>query len=151
MEFKDIDKNSQVWVYQADRELTSLEQEEMKEDAAVFTDYWVSHGEELSATSDVVDGHFVVIGVEPPKGKLCGGAVDSSVRLIKSMELKYGVNFFNRLKVLTINENGEKEYVSFSKLRDFPERMMYNIMVNTKESFDTSFKIQVKDYLASLS
>lgn len=150
MELKDINKNSQVWVYQSDRKLTPGEQEDIRIDAATFTDYWVSHGEELSAVSDVINDHFVVIGVEPPKGKLCGGAIDSSTRLIKSMELKYGLNFFNRLKILTLNEAGDYEYVSFSKLKDYPERLMFNVSVNSKESFDTSFKIPVKDYLASL-
>lgn len=150
MNFSDIDKESQVWIYQADRTLTPSEQEDIKEDCAVFTDYWVSHGEELRAASDVLHNHFVVIGVEPPKGKLCGGAIDSSTRLIKSLELKYGINFFNRLKILTVNEQGEEEYVPFSKLKDYPERTMFNVTVNSKNSFDQSFKVKVQDYLASL-
>lgn len=151
MNFKDLDSNSRVWVYQADRALTPEEQIVAQEEMNSFANDWVSHGEALHAAFTVLEDHFIVLGVEPPKGKLCGGSVDSSFRFVKELGSKFNIDFFNRLKVLTINEQNEKEYVSFSRLKNCPDRLVYNNMVDSKAKFDQSFKVSVKDYLASFN
>lgn len=147
MDFKSLDDSSQIWVYQADRELTAEEQLFIKKELAIFTEEWESHGEMLNGAVDVVDNYFVVLGVQPPTGKLCGGSVDALFRFIKSVGANIRVDFFNRLKVLTINENNQPELISHSKLKEVPHRKMYDISINAKSQLEANFLISVENYL----
>lgn len=149
MNFEALDNHSQIWVYQADRALTEEEKSFIQKELSIFTEEWESHGEMLNGAINIVDNYFIVLGVQPPSGKLCGGSVDSLFRFVKSIGQNINVDFFNRLKVLTIDEHGNPELLSHYKLKEVPNRMMYNIAVSKKEELDTNFKISVSSYLDS--
>jgi hypothetical protein len=147
MNFESLNNSSQIWVYQANRALTPFEKEFIHKELTIFTEEWESHGEMLNGAVTIVADYFVVLGVEPPSGKLCGGSVDALFRFIKSVGQNIQVDFFNRLKVLTINENNEPELISHSKLKEVPHRKMYDISINTKSQLESDFLISVENYL----
>jgi len=150
MKFEDLDINSRVWVYQSDRPFLPSETEVIEKEIALFVNEWNAHGNELTAGGKIEENHFLILAVDPQYGSASGCSIDSSVRFVKSLGEKLGVNFFNRLKVLTINEQGEPEYVPYGKLRDFPQRLMFNTLVDTRQDFEKAFKIPVSRYLDSL-
>jgi len=149
MNFEDLNDRSKVWIYQADRALNTTEQTQILEKVNQFTANWNSHGKDLVAAGKIIDDHIIALGVDEEDDHICGGAVDASTRFIKQLGKEVNADFFNRLKVLTIDENGNFEYVSHSKLKDVPNRTMYNVAVHSKNAFDQQFKIIVNDYLKS--
>jgi hypothetical protein len=150
MTFEALDNQSPIWAYQADRALTNEEKAFILKEMAIFFDEWESHGEKLHGAIELVDNYNLIIGVKQPEGKMCGGSVDSLFRFLKSMGTHLKVDFFNRLKVVTVDDNKQLEVVPFFQLENFPNRLMFNLSVKTKEELLNGYKIQVKDYLTSL-
>ncbi|HRO75140.1 MAG TPA: hypothetical protein PLP27_03200 [Crocinitomicaceae bacterium] len=142
-----IDNQSRIWVYQSDRPFLTSELEVIQREIDKFTAEWHTHGKELNATGTIVDNHFVVLGVDANSESTSGCSIDSSVRFIKELGQKLDINFFDRLKILTVDENGNTEYVSHYKLKEMPNRMMYNPLVDTLSDLKNNFKISVQTYL----
>lgn len=149
-EFDKLDNQAKIWIYPSNKELSEEEQNIIQKEIAHFTANWDSHGEKLYAHSKIIDNHFVVIGLKPTESAICGGAIDSSFRFMKELGEKLNIDFFNRMQALTEDKNGNKEFVHFSDLRNFPDRKTYNITLSDKASFDKNFKIKVSDYLGNM-
>ena len=91
--------DSPVWIYQSDRLLTNAESAEIQQDLHSFIAQWTSHGNQLKAEALILHNIFVVIIVESTVELPSGCSIDASVHLIKDLEVKYQVNFFDRLKI----------------------------------------------------
>ncbi len=149
MKFETLDNLSRVWVYQSDRPFLSPELETIEKEMAAFTNQWNAHGMELTAAGTVVDNHFIVLGANEDMTNISGCSIDSSIRFIKSLGELLNIDFLNRLKVLTISENGDFEYLTHGQLKEFPNRIMYNTLVDRKGDLENNFKIPVSVYLNS--
>lgn len=149
MNFETLDNHSRVWVYQSDRPFLSSELESIEKEITAFTNQWNAHGVELTATGKIIDNRFIVLGANEDMTSVSGCSIDSSIRFIKSLGEQLNIDFLNRLKILTITENGEYEYLSHSKLKEFPDRIMYNTLVGNKADLENNFKIPISLYLNS--
>lgn len=149
MHFETLDNHSRVWVYQSDRPFLSSEIEKIEKEIAAFTDQWNAHGMELTAAGTIMDNRFVVLGVNEDMTNVSGCSIDSSIRFIKTIGEQLNIDFFNRLKILTITDNGDYEYLTHGKLKDHTERIMYNTLVDKKVDLENNFKIPVSVYLNS--
>jgi len=49
---------SRVWVYQSDRKFTSVEENQILNKLAAFTNQWKAHGNELLAKAEIRYGFF---------------------------------------------------------------------------------------------
>lgn len=88
-----------IWIYQADRFLNEAEQEQVTQTLAEFTSQWKAHGKKLAATAEVRYGLFVILMVDDAVEMPSGCSIDKSVYLLKELEERLQVNFFDRLKV----------------------------------------------------
>lgn len=113
---------SRVWVYQSDRKFTSVEESEILNKLAAFTNQWKAHGNELLAKAEIRYGFFIILTVDESQAGVTGCSIDSSVRLIKEIEQKYHVDLFNRFNI-AYKVNGE-------------------VVVNSKEDFETLVNIK---------
>jgi hypothetical protein len=100
--------DSRVWVYQSDRLLTLTETLEIDIMLDLFVSSWQSHGDPVKGFATVFFGRFVVLMADETATGVSGCSTDSSVRLIKQIEQKFGVNLFNRqLLAFVVKENIE--------------------------------------------
>jgi len=113
---------SRVWVYQSDRKFTSVEESEILNKLAAFTNQWKAHGNELLAKAEIRYGFFIILTVDESQAGVTGCSIDSSVRLIKEIEQEYYVDLFNRFNI-AYKVNGE-------------------VVVNSKEDFETLVNIK---------
>lgn len=88
--------NSRVWVYQSSRLFLFSEALEIEELLNEFTAEWRSHGADVEAYGNLFFGQFVVLMADETRAGVSGCSTDSSVRFIKSLGEKFGVDFFNR-------------------------------------------------------
>ena len=139
----DFHPESRVWVYQADRFLSETEVLWLEEQIQAFTQEWASHGSQLKATGAVLDNIFVVLSVDSSESSASGCSIDSSVRFIKQVGAELNVDFFNRLKVVKESQSGEKQLISYSKLKEFSGEKYFDLTVQKLTDLKAKFLVEI--------
>ena len=143
--FEQLPDNARLWSYQSDRELTATEKNWLEEILPPFLQEWAAHGAKLNAYGAVLGNHHLVLVVHEDQANASGCSIDSSVRFIKQIEKELGISFFNRLKMLTMSDEGQHVYVNYADLENLPEgTLVYNNTVSTVGEFKNSWKSPVK-------
>jgi hypothetical protein len=97
--FTSLPKDARIWIYQADRKLDSAAIDIISRDLSALTDSWVVHGTPLRSSFDVRHGQFVILAADERSSGVSGCSIDSSVRAVKQLGQKLGVDFFARMLV----------------------------------------------------
>ena len=114
--FDTLSDEAKIWIYQAERELTSDEQQLILAMGKEFMDQWASHGQPLTASIDVIKGYFVVISVDGYLQIPSGCSIDESVAFIRKLGELLKVNFFDRTKV-PLWMNGSVQMVPLMEMK----------------------------------
>ena len=148
--------NSKVWIYQASRLFTLGEALEIEEALNQFSEKWLSHGAEVEGWANLLFGQFLVIMADESNTGVSGCSTDASVRFVKSLGEKYGVDFFNRTSLsFLVNEKIQQlplSQLSYAFENGFikPETLYFNNLVQTKSELENNWIIPVKNsWLAS--
>jgi hypothetical protein len=99
MIINELPAHARVWIYQADRLLTDSEQQMLTDAALQFVGQWAAHGTPLTGTAQVLNGYFLVIGVDEEQAAASGCSIDKSVNFVKALGQQLNVDFFNRLNI----------------------------------------------------
>ncbi len=142
--------NARVWVYQSNRFLSDAEINSIKEQGTIFIQQWAAHGASLKASFDVLYNLFIVIAVDEQQALASGCSIDSSVKFMKELELKFNLNLFDRMQVAYRLDNEIKtcSLSEFEKLAEEEkvneETIVFNNMITTKTSFDKEWEGPLK-------
>jgi len=98
--FEQMPSSARVWVYTANRILTSSESALVQERLTPFLTEWSSHGTPLKAACQVLDQSILVIAVENGFEAASGCSIDKSVRTLKELEQELKISLFDRLQIL---------------------------------------------------
>lgn len=101
---------TRLWLYNANRELTPDEAASAKTYLADFAERWVSHNRALTAYSDLLYNRLVVLGVDESAAGASGCSIDGSVRALQALGRELGVDFFERMIFLVVQEDGVRPY-----------------------------------------
>lgn len=144
-------EDSRVWIYQSSRLFMLSEALEIEELLNEFTAGWRSHGAEVDAYGNLFFGQFVVLIADEKKVGVSGCSTDSSVRFIKSLGERYGVDFFNRTNLAFV----VKDKVQLLPINQLPYAMQnnfingdtiyFNNLVQTKKELKEAWLVPVKD------
>lgn len=88
-----------IWIYQAERALSEVEQRLILDRLKEFTGQWRAHGKKLSATAEIRHDLFIILMVDDAVEWPSGCSIDKSVYLLKDLEQELGVDLFDRLRV----------------------------------------------------
>lgn len=142
---------SKVWVYQSSRLFTLSEALEIEELLNKFSAEWRSHGAEVSAYANLFFGQFIILMADERQAQVSGCSTDSSVRFIKDLGERFGVDFFNRtnlaflvkdrIQMLPMNQ------VQYAIDNSFitPDTLYFNNLIQTKAELETNWIIPVKN------
>jgi len=143
--------DSRVWVYQCSRLFTLNEALEIEELLKEFTMQWKSHGTPVKGAAHLFFGQFVVLLADETATGVSGCSTDSSVRLIKDIEQRYGVNMFDRT-TLAFMVKDKVQLLPLSQLQYAIDNgfingdtLYFNNLVQTKEELESKWIIPVKD------
>lgn len=149
--YKDLPSDSQVWIYQSNREFTNEESTEIKELAEGFIETWSAHGQLLKAAIEIFYNRFIVIFVDEKQATASGCSIDDSVDFIKEIEKKISTSLFDRMTVAYKKENK----IFTCRLNEFKKLLVegtinentivFNNLVNTKSGFETNWEIPLKN------
>ncbi len=135
----ELSDNSRVWIYQSSRAFIEKEANEINEQLLQFYTQWQAHGEPVKGWAKLLFGQFVVIIADETDVKVSGCSTDSSVRVIKSLERQYDVNFFDRM-MLTFLRKGKADMLPMGQVQYAIDKgfidgstLLFNNVVETKK------------------
>ena len=112
----DFADSARVWVYQCSRAFIEKEEREVNEQLYQFYSQWQAHGAPVKGWARLLFRQFVVIIADETDVEVSGCSTDSSVRVIKSLERQYDVNFFDRM-MITFLRNNKAEMLPFTQVQ----------------------------------
>ncbi len=153
---KQFSDQSRVWIYQSSRLFTLAEALSIEEMINDFVGNWTTHGAPVKGFGTLFFGHFVVLMADEEKTGVSGCSTDSSVRLIKQIELTFKVNMFERTNLAFIID-GKIQLLPLSQMayaldKSFikPTSLMLDNTVATKKDLEDRWIIPIsQSWLAS--
>ena len=142
---------SRVWIYQSSRLFSLSEALEVEELINKFTAEWRSHGAEVDAYGNLFFGQFVVLMADERKAGVSGCSTDSSVRFIKQLGEKFGVDFFNRTNLAFVVKDKVQllpmTQLSYAAQNFFidSDTVYFNNLVQTKKELEQKWILPIKD------
>ncbi|MBL7746900.1 MAG: hypothetical protein JNM19_05695 [Chitinophagaceae bacterium] len=142
---------SRVWVYQSNRLFTLSEAFEIEDLLKEFTTTWKSHGTPVKGEAHLFFGQFVILLADETATGVSGCSTDSSVRLVKNIEERFGVNMFDRMALAFIIKEKIQllplSQLQYAAANGFitPDTLYFNNLVQTKEELETNWIIPVKE------
>jgi hypothetical protein len=143
--------DSRVWIYQCNRVFTLSEALEIEDMLKEFTVQWKSHGTPVKGEAHLFLGQFIALIADETATGVSGCSTDSSVRLIKDIEQKFGVNMFDRTTLAFVVKE-KVELLPLSQLQYafdngfiYGDTLYFNNLVQTKEELENKWLIPMKD------
>ena len=115
--FEKLNKSSKVWVFQSSSEIPESLFENISIDTKNFLEELNSHGNSLNSSFKLIYNHFLIIAVENTKNEISGCSIDTIIRFVKNLELRYNLSFFDRLIVKYKEENNNIKSTSLDEFK----------------------------------
>lgn len=142
---------SRVWIYQSSRMFTMAEALEIESLLNKFSSEWRSHGDEVNSYCNLFFGQFLVFIADESSVKVGGCSTDSSVRMVKQLGEKFGVDFFNRTN-LAFLVKGKIQLLPMNQLNYAMDNyfidadtLYFNNLVQTKAQLENNWIIPIKN------
>jgi hypothetical protein len=148
---EDFAGDSRVWIYQASRLFLLSEALQIEEMLENFVKDWKSHGTPVKGYANLFYGQFIVLIADESATGVSGCSTDSSVRLIKDIEQRFGVAMFDRLNLAFF----VKDKVQMVPMAQLPyalengflngDSLYFNNTVQTKDELAKKWLIPLKE------
>ena len=143
--------DSRVWIYQSNRLFTLSEALTVEDLLNDFTDKWLSHGTPVKGAGYLFFGQFIILMADEKATGVSGCSTDSSVRLIKDIEQRFGVNMFDRTTLAFVVKDkvqllplSQLQYAFDNRFID-SHTLYFNNLVQTKVELENNWLIPIKD------
>jgi|SRR5258705_1505693 len=143
--------DSRVWIYQSNRLFSVNEALEIEELLKEFILQWKSHGVPVKGEAHLFFGQFIALIADETATGISGCSTDSSVRLIKDIEQRFGVNMFDRTMLAFVVKDKVQmlpmNQLQYAVDNGFVngETLYFNNLVQTKEELDVKWIVPVKE------
>ncbi len=132
-------EDSRVWIFQSSRAFIEKEEKEINEQLCQFYKQWLSHNNPVKGWAGLLFRQFIVVMADET-GEMTGGcSIDGMMRVVKSLERQYDVNFFDRMMITFLVKN-KAEMLPFSQVqyaidKGFIDKdtLLFNNVVNNKK------------------
>ena len=143
--------DSRVWIYQSCRIFTLSEALAVEDLLNDFTDKWLSHGTPVKGAGYLFFGQFIILMADERATGVSGCSTDSSVRLIKDIEQRFGVNMFDRTTLAFVVKDkvqllplSQLQYAFDNRFID-SHTLYFNNLVQTKVELENNWLVPIKD------
>ena len=87
VDFKSLNKNSRVWVFQSVTLIDDYIVETIKEKLTLFLSEWKSHQNNVKSSFEIISNTFIIIAVDE-NNLVSGCSIDSLVNFVKELEIR---------------------------------------------------------------
>ena len=148
---RDFSSDSRVWIYQSSRLFSLSEAFAIEEILNDFIAKWLSHGTPVKGAGHLFFGQFIILMADERASGVSGCSTDSSVRLIKDIEQRFGVNMFDRTTLAFVVKDkvqllplSQLQYAFDNRFID-SHTLYFNNIVQTKDELEKNWIIPIKD------
>lgn len=141
---------ARVWIYQSSRAFIEKEAVEVNEQLHQFYANWQAHGSPVKGWAKLLYRQFVIVMADETDVEVTGCSTDSSVRVIKSLERQYDVNFFDRM-MLTFLVKDKAEMLPFGQVQYAIDKGYINKDTLVFNNVATTRKELLEEWLVPLS
>lgn len=148
---KDFSPDSRVWIYQSSRLFTISEALEIEELLNGFIAKWLSHGTPVKGAGYLFFGQFIILMADEKATGVSGCSTDSSVRLIKDIEQRFGVNMFDRTTLAFVIKD-KVELLPMTQIQYAfdngfinSDTLYFNNLVETKEELENNWIVPINN------
>jgi len=149
--FSTLPKTSKVWIYASDRNFNSVESVQIQTILQEFVSGWKSHGSSISGHFEVLFNRFIVLAIDDSGASASGCSIDSSVKIIRSIEEKFSISLTNRALVAYQKEM-EILQIPFQKIKEAIQQgeiqadtIIFDNSVITLEDFHAKWRRKAKE------
>ena len=146
----DFHDQSRVWIFQSNRPFVEKEQKEIDEQLHQFYAQWQAHGEPVKGWAKLLFNQFVIVMADETGTHVCGCSTDGMVRIIKSLERQYSVNFFDRMTI-TFLVDGKTQMLPFNQIQYAIDKgyltqdtLTFNNIATTKQELLETWLVPMK-------
>ena len=143
---------ARVWVFQANRILSDSDQALMHHHMQKFIPDWAAHGKGLSGDYEVAENLFLIVGVDESRALASGCSIDSLTHKVKEIGALIDVDFFDRMAIAHVTNEGKIELVGMGHFRNMMQSdevgygtTVFNNLVDNKKDLLENWKTKVKD------
>lgn len=149
--FEKLSDQANIWIYQADRELSPIDTNTILEQVKLFLESWSSHGRPLLASAQIRNNYFLILGVEKPDFELSCCTTDSAIQLLHQIKAATSINFLNRNKII-IKDVNKYSVLSLREVKEklkegsiSPDMFTFDNTITHKQELETAWLIPVKE------
>ncbi len=128
--------NSKIWVYFANRAFSDSEFQDIQKQLDNFSSQWKSHGAAMKNAMMLIENQIAIISVDESLHAVSGCGIDSSVKVLKDIEQKYNISFFERNWVFF----KENEVLNKMQLSEFKTYCKINLDIEVVNPYFNSLK-----------
>jgi hypothetical protein len=148
--------DSRVWIYQSSRLFLLSEALQIEILLKEFAAGWLSHGVPVKGAGYLFFGEFIILMADETATGVSGCSTDSSVRLIKEIEKKFGVNMFDRtMLAFVVKDKSDSNRIQLLPMQQLQyaidngfisgETLYFNNLVQSKDELENNWIIPVKE------
>lgn len=143
--------SSRVWIYQSSRLFSLGEALEIEKALQDFTGSWQTHGTPVKGAAYLFFGQFIILIADETASGVSGCSTDSSVRLMKELEQRFGVSLFDRLSLAFVVKDKVEllplSQLAYASANGFinGDTLYFNNLVQTKQELENNWIIPVKE------
>lgn len=106
--FPELPDSSRVWLYLANRPMDDTELNFANEKLELFLSNWTAHNKKLQCAGTILFSQYLILSVNEAFENASGCSIDSSVRFVKALGQELGIDFFNRMIILEIDNESTR-------------------------------------------
>ena len=145
---ENMNNEARVWVYGANRTLTNEEIQSLKFHLTQFTQNWLSHGNEVKASFDILYNQFIVLIADENQSSTSGCSIDSSVAFIRNLEKEFNIILLDRQQIFFLIDTKiiQIPYIEVQKqlnvLKNKDSKIFFNTLVENLKELKNYFLIE---------
>lgn len=146
--FDTLPDNARIWVYQANRKFLPEEEKAISETIRLFCEGWSAHGQPLRTSFQIDHQQFLILAVDEAAADASGCSIDGSVRMLKEIQARFNLDFFDRTKVAFLLRDEVRLFPMAELKQAFGSGALnstsitFNTLVATKGQMANSWVIQ---------
>lgn len=148
MFFSQMPNHSKVWIYQANKLLSSQDVKHIEQKLTAFTESWLAHNQQVKGNYKIFHDRFVVIAADEQAQAVTGCSIDSSMKVIRELEENLNLSFTDRTTVAYLNTDNDLQTVALTDMkkavtdgRITPETIIFNNGITTLAQLKSEWKI----------
>ena len=146
VDFDALPGHSRIWIFQADRFLSTAERVELGRETEAFLGGWQAHGKALEAAYRIAERLFLVIADNEAIQKATGCSLDALFHKVGEWEQKWGLALTNR-RLTAYRSGGKIEIASWPAFEEAvqsgsitEETRVFDMTVPNKKAFQDHFE-----------